>query len=97
MTKWTQFEGDLEPLKEFIGETVSISKTGTKTANGAKMFPPQFKQYGSLSVIDRGGGPAIYVQTLSEWYVTSWVVKVEKTADGFQFETENSLYEAKVR
>ena len=83
---------ELEPLQEAIGKSAEIYKVGAKSPKGIRMFPAQYTDRGVLTVVDRGGGPSVFLQDFGRWFITSWVLKAEKTPEGIEIETENSLY-----
>lgn len=82
----------LDILEPNLGDRVTLSKVGIKYDGLIERLKPLYIQTGYLFLYNRGGGPAIHVSTLSEWFSTSWVFKATKTDSGFEVETENSVY-----
>ena len=81
------------PLLRILGERVRLTKVSERGEN--KLFVDIIQEYkltGYLQLYDRGGGPALFISSLSEWYATSWVQSVKKANGGVEVTTENSIY-----
>jgi len=91
--EWPDLTGNLADLKEFLGRDVVLLKTGVRTEKGFKLLDPIQRASGEMSVVDRGGGPAVLLQGRGfDYFITSWVLKADRTSEGIEIETENSLY-----
>ena len=83
------------PLVKILGERVSLSKVSEKQQDKFQDIIPEHKLIGYLTLYNRGGGPAVFVSSLSEWFATSWVVNVCERDGQVEIETQNSIYQIK--
>lgn len=88
-------EAKLGAFRPLIGKWVLLSKIGTRNEQGGfDIFDPQRGHSGDLSIVDRGGGPSVFLsgRGFSDWFITSWILRSSTSSEGVEFETENSLY-----
>jgi hypothetical protein len=73
-----------------------LTKIGERRGDGTYAdIQPEWVISGVARLVDRGGAPALYVRSSSEWFVTSAVLRSEPDPSGMggvALWTENSVY-----
>lgn len=91
--EWKTDPDDPRKLDEFSAQLRGKTWVVRRLVNQGRKIPRgEYIRRGNARLVDRGGGPALYVEG-HNWWITSWVTGWKRRKGGtLEFTTENSLY-----